>query len=108
MEFAANPAVLVCAGDESQSTQGLRRRALVLAARTQGDVTVDLRKLSFADHSLVLDLAVLAQRSRRHGSSLILTGARPQVLALIKHTGLNRLPAVHMAQADRQSATAAD
>lgn len=64
------------------------------AIRAQTNVTVDLSGLAFADSSVMLDLAVLARRLRVRGRELLLCGAQPQVLALIKHVGLHRLPAV--------------
>jgi anti-anti-sigma regulatory factor len=66
----------------------------VRAIRAQSNVTVDLSGLAFADSSVMLDLAVLARRLRVRGRELLLCGAQPQVLALIKHVGLHRLPAV--------------
>jgi anti-anti-sigma regulatory factor len=67
---------------------------MVRALRAQSDVTVDLRELAFADSSVMLDLAVLARRLRVRGRELLVCGAQPQVLVLIKHVGLHRLPAV--------------
>ena len=96
LEFADNPPVLLCVGDEDRSTQSLRRRALVLAFRAQADVIVDLRDLDFADTSLMLDLAMLSNRLRRRGRSLRLQGARPQVMYLIELMGLHRLPGVEL------------
>jgi anti-anti-sigma regulatory factor len=58
-------------------------------------VTVDLSGLAFADSSVMLDLAVLARRLRAREHEITLRGAQPQVLALIKHVGLDRLPAVN-------------
>jgi anti-anti-sigma regulatory factor len=57
-------------------------------------VTVDLSGLAFADSSVMLDLAVLARRLRARGRGIQLRGAQPRVMALIKHVGLHRLPAV--------------
>jgi anti-anti-sigma factor len=75
-------------------TCGCRRRALSLAIRARRDVVVDLRGLSFADSSLMVDLAVLARRLRLNGRALRLRGAQPQVQRLIEMMGLDRLPAV--------------
>jgi anti-anti-sigma regulatory factor len=88
--------VLLCAGDEDRSTQSLRRRALVLAFRAQSDVTVDLRDLSFADTSLMIDLAMLSNRLRRRGRALLLDGAQPQIMSLIEMVGLDHLPGVRV------------
>jgi len=96
IEFADNPPVLLCAGDEDRSTQGLRRRALVLAFRAQSDVLVDLRDLVFADTTLMVDLAMLSHRLRRRERRLFLQGAQPQILHLIELVGLHRLPGVEM------------
>lgn len=67
---------------------------MVRALRAQTDVIVDLTELAFADSSVMLDLAMLARRLRARGREILLRGAQPQVLLLIKHVGLDRLPAV--------------
>jgi anti-anti-sigma factor len=85
---------LHCRGDEDRSTQGRRRQALTRAFRAQADVVVDLSELVFADASLMVDLAMLARRLRRHGRALLLRGAQPQIRTLIELVGLNRLPGV--------------
>jgi len=63
-----------------------------LAART--DVVVDLRELTFADSSLMLDLAIVARRLRIAGRRLHLRDAQPQVWRVIEIVGVNRLPGV--------------
>jgi len=63
-----------------------------LAART--DVVVDLRELTFADSSLMLDLAIVARRLRIAGRRLHLRNAQPQVWRVIEMVGVNRLPGV--------------
>ncbi len=88
--------MLLCAGDEDRSTQGLRRRALVLAFRAQSDVLVDLRDLVFADTTLMVDLAMLSHRLRRRERRLFLQGAQPQIMHLIELVGLHRLPGVEL------------
>lgn len=67
---------------------------MVRAFRAEKNVTVDLSELAFADASVMLDLAVLARRLRAKGSEILVRGAQPQVMALIKQVGLHRLPAV--------------
>ena len=67
---------------------------MVRALRADRDVIVDLSELSFADFSLMLDLAVLARRLRVRGREILVRGAQPQVMTLIKNVGLHRLPAV--------------
>jgi anti-anti-sigma factor len=94
VDFDEISATLRCCGDEDRSTQSTRRQALVRAIRAQSNVVVDLTELVFADSSVMLDLAVLARRLRARGRGILLRGAQPQVLALIKHVGLHRLPAV--------------
>ncbi len=69
---------------------------MVRALRSQTNVTVDLTELAFADSSLIVDLAVLARRLRAGGRAILVRGAQPQVMALIKHIGLHRLPAVRV------------
>jgi anti-anti-sigma regulatory factor len=67
---------------------------MVRALRAQTNVVVDLSELAFADASVMLDLAMLARRLRVRGREILVRGAQPQVLALIQHVGLHRLPAV--------------
>jgi len=67
---------------------------MVRALRAQTNVTVDLSELAFADASVMLDLAVVARRLRTKGRGILVCGAQPQVMAVIKHVGLHRLPAV--------------
>jgi anti-anti-sigma regulatory factor len=69
---------------------------MVRALRSQTNVVVDLSELAFADSSLMLDLAAVARRLRTRGRAVLLRGAQPQVMALIKHVGLHRLPAVRL------------
>ena len=57
---------------------------------------VDLSELHFADTSLMIDLACLAQRLRAQGRTLWLKGARPNIRMLIETVGLHRLPAVRL------------
>jgi anti-anti-sigma regulatory factor len=57
-------------------------------------VCVDLSELRFADPSLMIDLAVLAQRLRAQGRALLLRAPQPQVRTLIGLVGLDRQPAV--------------
>jgi anti-anti-sigma regulatory factor len=68
----------------------------VLAFRAQSDVTVDLRDLTFADTSLMIDLAMLSNRLRRRGRALLLDGAQPQIMSLIEMVGLDHLPGVRV------------
>jgi anti-sigma B factor antagonist len=86
--------VLVVSGEEDRVTSGRRRRALSSALRATSDVIVDLRGLTFADASLMLDLAALAGRLRAQGRWLRLRGAQPHIRRLIELMGLDRQPAV--------------
>ena len=86
--------MLRCTGDEDIATQGCRRAALSRALAARTDVVVDLSDLSFADTSLMVDLAMVAQRLRRAGRRLHLRNAQPQVWRLIEIVGVNRLPGV--------------
>ena len=81
-------------GEEDQLTAGRRRTALSRALQAGRDVVVDLRELSWADSTLMVDLAVLARRLRQQGRSVCLRGAQPQVQRLIEMMGMDRLPAV--------------
>ena len=63
-----------------------------LAAQT--DVVVDMRDLTFADSSLMLDLAIVARRLRMAGRRLHLRNAQPQVWRVIQVVGVHRLPGV--------------
>ena len=58
---------------------------------------VDLSDLRFADSSVIVDLACLAQRLRAQGRKLLLAGAQPHIRRLIETVGLHRLPAVQLA-----------
>jgi anti-anti-sigma regulatory factor len=59
-------------------------------------VIVDLSDLRFADASVMIDLACLAQRLRAQGRTLWLCGAQPNVRTLIETVGLHRQPAVRL------------
>jgi len=94
VSFDAHEAVLVVAGDEDRTTSGRRRRPLSCALRATRDVLVDLTELRFADSSLIVDLAVLAQRLRAQGRRLRVRGPQPQIRTLIEMVGLHRMPSV--------------
>ena len=96
VSFDEQLGVLRVTGDEDRSTSGRRRRPLSAALKSTRDVIVDLSELRFADPTLMLDLAVLAQRLRTQGRVLWLNGARPNVRMLIETMGLHRLPAVRL------------
>jgi anti-anti-sigma factor len=83
-------------GDEDRSTIGRRRRPISAALQAPRDVIVDLSELNFADSSLMIDLACLAQRLRAHGSTLSLRNPQPHVRQLIERVGLHRLPSVFL------------
>jgi anti-anti-sigma regulatory factor len=72
----------------------LRRPALSRALAARRDLLVDLSELSFADASLMLDLALVARRLRKSGAKMTLRGAQPQIQRLVELVGLNRLPGV--------------
>jgi anti-anti-sigma factor len=88
--------VLRVTGDEDRMTSGRRRRALSAALRATRDVMVDMSELRFADPSLMIDLAVLAQRLRAQGRTLCLRHPQPHVRRLIELVGLHRLPSVRL------------
>jgi anti-anti-sigma factor len=96
VHFDPQLAILRITGDEDRTTSGRRRRALSGALKATRDVIVDLSGLHFADASLMIDLAVLAQRLRAGGRTLWLSGAQPQIRRLIETMGLHRLPAVRL------------
>jgi anti-anti-sigma regulatory factor len=58
------------------------------------DLLVDLTELSFADASLMVDLAMVARRLRQAGSRMTLRGAQPHIKRLVEMVGLDRLPGV--------------
>jgi anti-anti-sigma factor len=97
VSFDAKSSVLVISGEEDRVTSGRRRRAISRALRSTSDVIVDLRELTFADSSLMLDLAALAGRLRADGRALRLNGAQPHIRRLIELMGLDRQPAVALA-----------
>ena len=84
------------AGDEDRTTSGRRRRPLSVALKSTRDVIVDLSDLRFADASLLVDLACLAQRLRAQGRTLWLSGAQPNIRTMIETMGLHRMPAVRL------------
>jgi anti-anti-sigma factor len=96
VSFDEQQAILRIAGDEDRTTSGRRRRPLSIALRATRDVIVDLSDLRFADSSLMIDLACLAQRLRAQERVLWLSGAQPNVRRLIETVGLDRLPAVRL------------
>jgi anti-anti-sigma regulatory factor len=81
-------------GDEDRTTSGRRRRPISAALKATKDVVVDLSDLTFADPSVMLDLAILARRLRMGGRMLRLRGQGAQIQALIELVGLDRQPAV--------------
>jgi anti-anti-sigma factor len=94
VSFDEQRAILRIAGDEDRATSGRRRRPLSVALAASRDVIVDLTDLEFADPSVMIDLACLAQRLRGRGRTLWLSAAQPNVRRLIETVGLDRLPAV--------------
>jgi anti-anti-sigma factor len=98
VSFDEQLAILRIAGDEDRTTSGRRRRPLSVALKATRDVIVDLSELRFADPSLMIDLACLAQRLRAQGRTLWLSGAQPNIRRLIETVGLHRLPAVRIDQ----------
>ena len=57
---------------------------------------VDLSGLSFADASLMVDLAMVARRLRKAGRGMRMCGAAPHIHTLIELVGLHRLPGVQV------------
>jgi anti-anti-sigma factor len=96
VSFDEQHAILRISGDEDQATRAVRRPPLSAALRATRDVIVDLSELRFADSSVMVDLACLAQRLRAHGWTLWLAGAQPDVRRMIEIVGLHRLPAVRL------------
>jgi len=88
--------VLQCTGEEDATSKPQRRRALSRAQRSSKDVVVDLSELGFADPSLMIDLAMVAQRLRMSGRGLRVRGAQPHIRRLIELVGLDHLPGVLM------------
>jgi anti-anti-sigma factor len=96
VSFDAQLAILRIAGDEDRTTSGSRRRPISAALKATRDVIVDLSELRFADTSVMIDLACLAQRLRAQGATLWLSGPQPNIRVLIEAVGLHRLPAVRL------------
>src|ERR1051325_2071363 len=96
VSFDAQLGVLRVTGDEDRATSGRRRRPLSAALKATRDVIVDLSELTFADPSLMIDLACLAQRLRAQGRTLWLAHPQPNIRTLIETVGLHRLPAVRI------------
>ena len=98
--WSSRLSVLRCTGDEDASTKPLRRRALARAKRSPKDVVVDLSELGFADPSLMIDLAMVAQRLRMRGRGMRLRGAQPH----IRRSGCTTSPACASTTARRRRA----
>ena len=79
VSFDEQLGVLRVTGDEDRTTSGRRRRPFSAAFKATRDVIVDLSELTFADPSLMIDLACLAQRLRAHGMSLSLRHPQPHI-----------------------------
>jgi anti-anti-sigma factor len=94
VSFSEDPTILTCSGDEDRITMSLRRTALSRALAAERDLLVDLSGLSFADTSLMLDLAMVSRRLRQAGRKMTLRGAQPQIQRLVEIVGLHRLPGV--------------
>jgi anti-anti-sigma factor len=94
VSFDEQLGILRVTGDEDRTTSGRRRRPISAALKATRDVIVDLSDLNFADPSLMIDLACLAQRLRAHGRTLSLRYPQPHVQQLIELVGLHRLPSV--------------
>jgi anti-anti-sigma factor len=98
VSFDEQAFVLRVSGDEDRATQSLRRRPLSRALTlARADLVVDLSGLSFADSSLMVDLALVARRLRQAGRRLFIHGAQPDIQRLIELVGLDRLPGVVVA-----------
>jgi anti-anti-sigma factor len=96
VSFDEQLGILRVTGDEDRMTSGRRRRPFSAALKATRDVIVDLSELRFADRSLMIDLACLAQRLRAHGRTLSLRHPQPNVQQLIELAGLHRLPSVRV------------
>jgi anti-anti-sigma regulatory factor len=96
VHFDEQLAILRIVGDEDRTTSGRRRRPISAALKATRDVIVDLSELHYADPSLMIDLACLAQRLRAQGRVLWLNGAQTNIRTLIETVGLHRLPAVQL------------
>jgi anti-anti-sigma factor len=86
--------ILRVSGEEDRATSGCRRRPFSAALTATRDVIVDMSELSFADSSLMIDLACLAQRLRARGRTLLLRHPQPPVRRLIALMRVDRLPSV--------------
>lgn len=64
------------------------------ALAVKDDLLVDLSGLSFADASVIVDLAMVARRLRHAGRRMLVRGAAPQIATLIEVVGLHRMPGV--------------
>jgi anti-anti-sigma regulatory factor len=94
VSYDVHSGLLTFSGDEDRTTIGRRRRPLSAAAlKATRDIVADLSELRFADPSLMLDFACLAQRLRAQGRTLRLRDPQPRVATLIETVGLHRLPA---------------
>lgn len=105
VSFDAQLAILRIEGDEDRTTSGRRRRPFSAALSATRDVIVDLSGLRFADSSLMIDLACLAQRLRAQEQTLWLSHPQPNIRFLIETVGLHRLPAVKVGSGPQPALT---
>jgi anti-anti-sigma factor len=103
--FDPHLSVLRVAGDEDRNTSGRRRRALSAALTAPHDVVVDLSELHFADASVMLDLALVAQRLRPQHRVLRLCRPQPHIRTLIEMVGLDRFEAVAVDRLEEPAGT---
>jgi anti-anti-sigma regulatory factor len=97
VSYDVHSGLLTLSGDEDRTTSGRRRRPLSAAGlKATRDIVADLSELRFADPSLMLDFACLAQRLRAQGRTLRLRDPQPRVATLIETVGLHRLPAIEV------------
>ncbi|MER7667206.1 STAS domain-containing protein [Kitasatospora sp. NPDC096128] len=83
-------ALVTACGDLDLCTAPELRRSLSAALRAYREVVLDLSGVEFMDCSGLGALVHAQNQADRLGARLILRGAGPRVLRLLKLTGLNR------------------
>ncbi|WP_431676199.1 STAS domain-containing protein [Kitasatospora sp. KL5] len=108
------PAIVAARGDIDLATAPRLRRVLARALKTHRDVVLDLSEVTFIDCAGLGALVEARNLAGRRGGRLVLRGAGPCVVRLIRLTGLGgylaveRRPAVDAAACSEQGETCGD
>ncbi|MEV8099492.1 STAS domain-containing protein [Kitasatospora sp. NPDC085879] len=108
------PATVTARGDIDLATAPRLRRVLARALKAHRDVVLDLSEVTFVDRAGLGALVEARNLAGRRGGRLVLWGAGPRVVRLIRLTGLGgylaveRGPAVDAAACSERGETRGD